>query len=267
MEALLGIIPCLGIFAFVLFFFIVGNIKQINQYQRAVLFSQGKFSKVLDPGWHFIIPIFQSINIVDMRVKAVDVEGQDTMTKDNVSVHMSAVIYYKVSSAEKAVIEVQNVDWAISQLAQTTMRNVIGEATLDEVLAHRDELSKKIEKRVDTTTEEWGVIIDNVELKDFILPESLKRTMAKVAEADREKSATIIKAEGEVIAAKNLAKASEMMSKTPGALHLRTLNTLNDLSSDQSNTVVMAVPIEVLRAFERVGIDELVKNITADKSK
>jgi hypothetical protein len=269
MEALLGLIPCIGISGFILFVMLLSNIKQVNQYQAGVLFNQGRFSSVLGPGWHFIIPIFQKLQVIDMRIKAVEVEGQETMTKDNVSVHVNAVIYYKVNDAAKAVIEVQSVDWAISQLAQTTMRNTIGEATLDEVLAQRHTLSKRIEQTVDKVTETWGVVIDNVELKDIVLPESLKRTMAKVAEAERERAASILKAEGEVTAAANIAEAGRIMSDSPGGMHLRTLNTLNDISSDESNTIIIALPVEVLSGFgggnNVSGLANLVKNVTKRK--
>jgi regulator of protease activity HflC (stomatin/prohibitin superfamily) len=187
---------------------------------------------------------------VDMRVKAVDVPEQEAITKDNISVKINAVIYYKVSDAGRAIIEVENYRYAVSQLAQTTMRNAAGEVTLDELLSNREEISRKIQEVVDKATDPWGIKVDNVELKDVTLPEDMKRTIAKQAEAEREKRAVIIKAEGEVIAAENMQKAAEILSHGDGALHLRTLQTLNDLSSDQSNTVVFAIPLEILRAFE-----------------
>jgi regulator of protease activity HflC (stomatin/prohibitin superfamily) len=265
MEALLGILPCMGIFFFFIFMFLVSNIKQVDQYESGVLFDQGRFSRMLGPGWHFVIPVFQRLNKIDLRIKAVEVEGQETMSKDNVSIHVNAVIYYKVNDAAKAVIEVQHVDWAISQLAQTTMRNVIGEATLDEVLAQRHKLSKRIEDTVDKTSETWGVVISNVELKDIVLPESLKRTMAKVAEAERERDASILKAEGEVVSAENLAKAGRLLAGAPGAMHIRTLNTLNDISSDESNTIVVALPIEILSGFAGSGAANAIASLAKSK--
>lgn len=210
----------------------------------------GRYTKLLGPGWHVIWPVFQGFKRVDVRTKAVDVPKQETITRDNVSCKMNAVIYYKVSDAAKAVNEVENVFWAVSQLAQTTMRRVAGEATLDELLSNREHIAAKILETVDHTTDAWGIDVEAVELKDIELPESMVRTMAKQAEAEREKRAVIINSEGEVLAAKNLTKAAEMMAHTPGALHLRTLNSINDISSDQSNTVVFAVPMEVLRAVE-----------------
>jgi regulator of protease activity HflC (stomatin/prohibitin superfamily) len=213
----------------------------------------GKYISTTQPGWRIILPIIQSMSKVDIRVKAVDVPDQEAITKDNISVKINAVIYYKVSDAARAIIEVENFNWAISQLAQTTMRNATGEVSLDELLANRDEISQRIQKVVDEASDPWGIKVINVELKDITLPEEMKRTIAKQAEAERERRAVIIKAEGEVVAAENMSKAAKTLSEAPGALHLRTLQSINDLSSDQSNTVIFAVPLEVLRAFEGLG--------------
>lgn len=234
----------------IILFIILISIRQINQYQRGVMFTLGKYTGTKAPGWRIVLPIFQMMKKVDIRVKAVDVPEQEAITKDNISVKINAVIYYKVSDAAKAVIEVEDFRYAVSQLAQTTMRNAAGEVTLDELLSNREGISRKIQTIVDVASDPWGIKVDNVELKDIILPEDMKRTIAKQAEAEREKRAVIIKAEGEVIAAENMAKAANILSSGPGALHLRTLQTLSDLSSDQSNTVVFAMPLEILRAFE-----------------
>jgi regulator of protease activity HflC (stomatin/prohibitin superfamily) len=190
---------------------------------------------------------------VDLRVKAVDVPLQEAITKDNISAKINAVIYYRVSDAAKAILQVENFFYATSQLAQTTMRNVVGELELDELLANREAAAAKIKHIVDTATDPWGIKVESVELKDVILPDDMQRVIAKQAEAERERRAVVIKAGGEVEAASNLAIAAKMLSEQPGALHLRTLNTLNDISSDQSNTVIFAIPLEVLRAFERMG--------------
>lgn len=229
------------------------SIRQVNEYQRGVKFQLGRYTQMVQPGWRIILPIIQSMTKVDIRVKAVDVPFQEAITKDNVTAKINAVIYYKVSDASKAVLEVENFRFAVSQLAQTTMRNVAGELELDELLANRDQAAKKIKTLVDSATDPWGIKIDSVELKDVILPENMQRTIAKQAEAERERRAVIIKSEGEKSAAQNLADAANMLAQQPGALHLRTLNTLNDLSSDQSNTVIFAVPMEILRAMERIG--------------
>ncbi len=232
---------------------LVAIIRQINEYERGVMFTMGKYTGLKSPGWRIVIPVFQRMKKVDLRVKAVDVPDQDAITKDNISVRINAVIYYKVSHADKAIIEVEHYNYAVSQLAQTTMRNAVGEVTLDELLKNRDEVAGRIKTIVDTASDPWGIKVDSVELKDIGLPENMKRTMAKEAEAEREKRAVIIKAEGEVAAAENMAKAANMLSAAPGALHLRTLQTVNDLSSDQSNTTIWMMPIEVLRAIENVG--------------
>jgi len=232
---------------------ILASLRQVNQYERGVKFTMGRYQGTMGPGWRLVYPIFQSMRKVDMRVKAVDVPNQEAITKDNVSCQINAVIYYKVSDAAKAVIEVENFYYAVSQLAQTTMRNVVGEVTLDELLSSRDTLSKRIQELVDHASDPWGIKVDNVELKDVLLPEEMKRTIGKQAEAEREKRAVIIRASGEVIAAENMSQAAKILSQSAGALHLRTLQSLNSLSSDKSNTVVFALPIEVLRALEGFG--------------
>lgn len=184
-----------------------------------------------------------------MRVKAVDVPDQKAITRDNVSVTVNAVIYYKVFSAEKAVIEVEDFRYAISQYAQTTMRNIVGEVSLDELLASREKLAERIREIVDKETDAWGLKVNNVELKDVSLPGDMERTIAKQAEAEREKRAVIINSEGELAAAKNMAEAAKILSEVPGALHLRTLQSINDVSSDQSNTIIFTVPLEIMKAF------------------
>ena len=237
----------------IIFIIALCSIRQINQYERGILFKRGKYSRVLNPGWHIIWPIFESCQKIDIRTRAVDVPEQEAITSDNVSIKINAVIYYKVFDAGKALCEVENFHYAVGQLAQTTMRNVVGTVTLDQLLTDREKISLNICEIIDKATDPWGVKVENVELKDISLSQEMQRVMAKVAEAEREKNAVITKAEGEVEAAKNLAEAANMMGNTPGALHLRTLSTLNDLSSDQSNTVVFAIPVEVLRALEGIS--------------
>jgi len=226
------------------------SIRQINQYERGIRFTLGRYTGMMNPGWRLVFPIFQSYQKVDIRVKAVDVPDQNAITRDNVSVRVNAVIYYKVSDASKAVIEVENFQHAISQYAQTTMRNIVGEVTLDELLASRDKIADRIREIVDSETDAWGLKVQNVELKDVSLPPELERTIGKQAEAEREKRAVIITSEGELASAGNMAKAAEILAQTPGALHLRTLQSVNDMSSDQSNTIVYMLPVEVLRALD-----------------
>lgn len=247
-------------FAIPIIILVLISIKQINQYERGIKFSFGKYVGMMEPGWRIVWPVIQSYQKVDIRTKAVDVPDQEAITKDNVSTRISAVIYYKVVNSSKAVLEVENFFFAVHQLAQTTMRNVVGEVELNDLLANRDKIAQRIRDIVAETTGNWGLEVGSVELKDIILPEDMKRTMAKQAEAEREKKATIINSEGEVIAAENLSKAAKLMAGSPGALHLRTLNSINDISSDQSNTVVFAVPLEILRAVE--GLERFLNKST-----
>jgi regulator of protease activity HflC (stomatin/prohibitin superfamily) len=226
------------------------SIKQINQYERGVRFSFGKFSGIMQPGWRLVLPIIQSYKKIDIRTKAVDVPDQNAITRDNVSVRVNAVIYYFVNDASKAMLEVEDFQYAISQYAQTTMRNIVGEVTLDELLSSRDKIADRIREIVDVETDEWGLKVKNVELKDVSLPQELERTIGKQAEAEREKRAVIITSEGELAAAQNMASAAKILAETPGALHLRTLQSINDMSSDQSNTVVYMIPVEALKALE-----------------
>lgn len=234
----------------VLFILLISSIKQINEYERGILFRFGKFKKIMNPGWIIVIPIIDFYKKVDIRTKAVDVAEQETITKDNVSVKINAVIYYKIVDPSKAVLAVEDYYYAVSQLAQTTMRNVVGSVTLDELLAEREKISEEICKIIDKATDPWGIKVENVELKDVSLPQEMKRVIARAAEAEREKIAVITKASGEVEASNNLAKAAKIMSDTPGAMHLRTLSTISDISSDQSNTIIFALPIEILEALK-----------------
>ncbi|MFZ2189291.1 MAG: slipin family protein [Candidatus Magasanikiibacteriota bacterium] len=246
MELLGPILVVIGIILLI-------SIRQVNQYQRGVKFMLGKYIKTIEPGWRIVFPIIQSMTKVDIRTKAVDVPLQEAITKDNVSAKINAVIYYRVSDAAKAFLEVENFWYAVSQLAQTTMRNVVGELELDQLLANRDAAAERIKEIVDAATDPWGIKVERLELKDVILPDDMQRVIARQAEAEREKRAVIIKASGEMLAAENIANAAKILSEVPGALHLRTLSTINDLSSDQSNTVIFAIPLEILRAFERMG--------------
>lgn len=241
----------------IIFIIAICSIRQVNEYERGVLYVMGHYRKILLPGWHIIWPIFFSFKKVDIRTKAVDVPEQEAITKDNVSVKINAVLYYNIFDSAKAINEVENFNYAVSQLSQTTMRNAVGAVTLDELLSEREKISDQICTIIDKATDPWGIKVENVELKDVSLPEEMKRVIAKVAEAEREKQAVITKSKGELESANNLAEASAVMASSPGALHLRTLATLNDLSSDQSNTIIFAIPIEVLRAFESVDASKV----------
>lgn len=233
---------------FVVIAVILISLRQINQYERGVKFTMGRYTSMVEPGWRIVFPIIQSMTKVDLRLKAIDVPPQDAITKDNVSAKINAVIYYKVIDPAKSILEVESVHYAVMQLAQTTMRNVVGEVTLDELLAGRATISEKIEKLLETVTAAWGIEVSSVELKDINLAPEMVRTMAKKAEAERERDAVIINSEGEAKAAENIARAAQMLSEVPGALHLRTLHSINDISSDASNTIVFTVPLEILQA-------------------
>ena len=225
-------------------------LRIIMEYEKGVKFTLGKFSSTMEPGLNFIIPILQSYRKVDMRIKTIDVPNQEVMTSDNVPAQINAVVYFKVDNAENAVLKIQDYVYAVSQYAQTALRDVIGSITLDSLLTKREEIASEIKLIVDKETDPWGIDVTAIKIQDVELPQDMKRVMAKQAEAEREKRAVIIKSGGEVIAANNLSKAAKTLAEAPGALHLRTLNTLNDLSSDQSNTVIFAIPIETLRAIE-----------------
>jgi regulator of protease activity HflC (stomatin/prohibitin superfamily) len=240
--------------------FLLSWIRVVNQYERKVVFTLGKYSGILTPWLRFIIPIFQTTNNVDIREKAVDVPSQEAMTKDNISCSINAVIYYRVKEeqVDRSVINVKYLDYAMTQFAQTTMRNIVGKFELDELLAKREEASAEIKKIVDEKSDSRGIDVMSVELKDINIPDDLKRTIGKQAEAEREKRAKIITSEWELASAENLKKAAELLGTAPGALHLRTLQSINDISSDQSNTTVWMIPIEVMNAIQ--GISQQLKS-------
>jgi len=231
-------------------FVILPGFRVLRQYKRGVVFTLGKYSGVKGPGLIFLVPFLQTMQVVDLRVKVLDVPDQEVITKDNIPVRINAVVYFRIVDPAKVVLEVESYRYAVLQLAQTMMKNIVGEKTLDELLQQRAEIANLIKKELDQMTDKWGIDITVLELKDIIIPSQLKRTISKAAEAEREKRAVIIKAEGDRIAAENIAKAAEILHRVPGALHLRTLQSINDLSSDQSNTTIWMVPLNVLEAFE-----------------
>ncbi len=240
----------MDILIFLAIFVALISIRVLKQYQRGVVFTLGKYSGVKGPGLIFIIPLIQTMQVIDIRTKVLDVPDQEVITKDNIPVKINAVVYFKVVDPAKVVLEVERYRYAVVQLAQTMMKNIVGEKTLDELLQQRAQIASMIKKELDEKTDIWGIDIAALELKDVIIPEQLKRTISKAAEAEREKRAVIIKAEGDRIAAENIAAAAATLSKVPGALHLRTLQSINDLSSDQSNTTIWMVPVEMLEAVK-----------------
>lgn len=238
---------------FVLFILLLMSVKVVMQYQRAVLFRFGKYKGTLEPGLRFIIPFIDSAKFVDMRITTVDIPKQGTITKDNVPVAADGVVYFKVIDPRAAIVDIKDFRYAVAQYAQTALRDIIGGVELDDLLAKRDEIAAKLKALVDKETDAWGVDITAVKLQDVELPGDMKRAMAREAEAEREKRANIINASGEVIAAKNLAKAAQLLEKNPAGLHLRTLQTIADVSADQSNTIFFTLPLEVMGAFKKMA--------------
>jgi len=245
--------PAIGIVLVIVdLVFILVSIRVIMEYQRGVVFTFGKFTGNLSPGFNLVVPGVQRIAMVDLRVRVDDVPEQSPITKDNVSLKVDAVIYYKIleEKAQDAIIEVEDYRYAVSQLAQTTMRNVIGNMLLDEVLSKRDEVANKIREVVEVASGKWGVDVEAVKLRLIELPEEMKRVMARAAEAERIKRAAIIKASGEAQAAQIVSKAAETIASVEGGLNLRTIQGLQQISSDPSNEVVFFVPIDTIKPLE-----------------
>lgn len=243
------------IFVIIFFIYFISGLRVVNQFERCVVFTLWKYTTILEPGWRFVWPFFQKTFTVDIREKAVDIPSQEAMTKDNISCNVNAVIYYKIEEkrVERAVINVKNLDYAMTQFALTTMRNIVWQFELDQLLENREEASKRIKQIVDEKSDSRWVDVLSVELRDIALPDELKRTIWKQAEAERERRAKIISSEWEVKAAENLRKAAATLAEAPGALHLRTLESINDISSDQSNTTIWMIPMEVLDAIKGFG--------------
>jgi regulator of protease activity HflC (stomatin/prohibitin superfamily) len=240
-------LPVLAIIFIVLIF---AGMKIVMEYEKGVRFTLGRFSGIMQPGLNYIIPIIQSWVRIDTRIITLDIPGQEVMTKDNIPVNINAVMYFRVIDPKRAILNVSDYVFAVSKYGQTSMRDVVGETELDELLSKRDQVAEKVKNIVDIATEPWGIDISHIKLQDIELPADMKRIIARQAEAERERRGVIIKAEGEVIASKNLAKAAQTLTNTKGALHLRTLETISDVSQDQSNTILVALPIEILRAIE-----------------
>lgn len=246
---ILSTLSCCVPIAIFLIILACGTIKIVMQYETGIIFQFGKYKGIANPGINIIIPVIQELRKVDTRILTTDIPKQEVMTKDNVPIMINGVVYFRVEDVEKAVLKIQDYHYAVAQYAQTALRDIVGSKEMDVVLSNRDEVANEIKILVDKETEEWGMDITAIKLQDVELPMDMKRAMARQAEAERERRATIIMSEGEKAAAKNLAEAAETLSKTPGALHLRTLQTLSDVSADQSNTLVFVVPVEMLEAL------------------
>ncbi|MDH3762996.1 MAG: slipin family protein [Gammaproteobacteria bacterium] len=235
--------------AIILLAIIASAIRILREYERGVVFFLGRFQKVKGPGLIIIIPFIQKMVRVDLRVITYDIPTQDIISRDNVTVRVSAVLYFRVVDPERAIIQVEQFFEATSQLAQTTLRSVLGQHDLDEMLSQRDKLNAHIQKILDEQTASWGIKVTNVEIKHIDLNESMIRAIAKQAEAERERRAKVIHAEGELQASQKLFEAAEVMSKNPQTLQLRYLQTLNDISSENATTIVFPLPIDIVQAF------------------
>ncbi|MGE5310043.1 MAG: slipin family protein [Sphaerimonospora mesophila] len=229
--------------------YFLGSLKVIKQYERGIVLTLGRFTGVRPPGWRVVWPWFQQLTRVDVRSTPIDVPKQEVITKDNVTVNVDAVVYFRAVVPEKAVLETTNYIYATSQFAQAALRDVTGNVTLDDLLSKRDEISNQIKAIVDKQTEPWGIDVENVKVQNIELPSDMKRAMAKEAEADRQRRATIINADGEKTAAETLAQAAETLSSSPGAINLRTLNTLERISAEPSQKTMVLFPVEVLDAL------------------
>jgi regulator of protease activity HflC (stomatin/prohibitin superfamily) len=236
-----------------LFILVVSSIKIIQEYERGVVLTLGKYSYTLSPGLKIVIPVIQQLIKVDMRLRAVDIPRQEVITKDNVTIGVNAVVYFKVEKAEDAILKIEDYPYAVSQYALAALRDVIGGAELDTLLSERERISSEIKKIVDEETSSWGVDVVSIKIQDIELPAAMKRAMAAQAEAEREKRAIIAKSEGEVIAAENLKRAAEILSSVPGGLSLRTLETIEKIQPDPSKTVIFALPVEIFEGLKSLA--------------
>jgi len=241
------------IFFIIVAIFVVGvllsGIKIIDQYERGIVLTLGRFTGVLQPGLKIVIPIIQRTIRVDMRINTLDIPQQEVITRDNVPVGINAVVYFQVEKPEDAILKIQDFQYAVMQYAQTALRDVVGGVELDSLLAERDKIAEQIQTIVDKETDQWGINVQSIKMQDISLPADMKRVMAKQAEAERERRATIIRAQGELSASENLKKAMENMSKS-GAISLRTLQTIESTTTNPSSTVIFTLPTEILAGFK-----------------
>ncbi|MGD1029057.1 slipin family protein [Candidatus Binatus soli] len=242
-----------GVVVFIVVIFIFSGLNVLNEYERGVVFRLGRLTPYRGPGVIFVIPVLERMRRIDLRTVTLDIPPQDVITKDNVTVKVSAVLYFRVVDPSRAVTEVENYLFATMQLAQTTLRSVGGQTELDELLSQRDKLNARIQEIVDSQTEPWGVKVTLVELKNIDLPQDMQRAIAAQAEAERERRAKVIAAEGEFQAAQRLAEAAEIMSKSPITLQLRYLQTLKEIASDHNSTIVFPLPIDLLEPFRAIA--------------
>lgn len=237
--------------ALILVIFFASSIRIVKEYERGVIFRLGRLLGAKGPGIFFVIPILDSMVKVDLRTVTYDVPAQEVVTKDNVTVKVNAVVYYRVIEPAKAVTEVYNYMYATAQIAQTTLRSIIGQAELDEVLSEREKLNIKLQQIIDEATNPWGIKVTAVEIKDVELPEEMRRVMAMQAEAERERRSKIIRAEGEYQAAMKLKEASDVLAQSEGALFLRYLQTLNEVAAEKNTTIILPIPVELFGIYKK----------------
>lgn len=247
-----------GYIGFIIFIIIIllAGIKVLNEYERAVIFRLGRLIKAKGPGLIYVIPIIDRMVRISLRTVVMDVPPQDVITRDNISIKVNAVIYFRVMDPEKAVTQVEDYHYATSQLAQTTLRSILGEIELDDLLAEREKINLKLQEVLDKHSDPWGIKVSTVEVKHVDLPQEMQRAMAKQAEAERERRAKIINAEGEFQAAERLAQASEIISRTPVALQLRYLQTLTEVAAENNSTTLFPIPIDLVEPFIKMKNQE-----------
>ena len=255
----------IGLIVFIVIAFLMTSIRILNEYERAVIFRLGRVIGAKGPGMIILLPVIDKMKRVDLRTITLDVPPQDIITRDNVSIQVSAVVYFRVLDAVKAVIEVENFLFATSQLAQTTLRSVCGQEELDELLSEREKINSRIQEILDLDTEPWGVKVSKVEIKQIDLPDEMKRAMAKQAEAERERRSKIINAEGEYQAAARLAEAAQIIHKAPAALQLRYLQTLREIAAENNSTTLFPLPLELFKPFLEMGSKLAQKDIEENK--
>ncbi|MDM8528937.1 slipin family protein [Anaerolineales bacterium HSG24] len=248
MEAILALLPCMGFMAIIVAFLFLQAVRVVKEYERGVIFRLGRFAGSKGPGLFFLVPFIDIMSKVDLRTVTLDVPTQEAITRDNVTIKVNAVVYFRVYDPGDAIIQVEDYRRATREIAQTTLRNVIGQSELDEILAHREKTNNELQKIIDEQTEPWGIKVSLVEVKDLELPQTMQRAMAKQAEAEREKRAKIIHAYGELEASKQLAEAAHIIGQEPATIQLRYLQTLTEIAAERNSTVVFPVPIDIFSA-------------------
>lgn len=257
MQALVGVLIVFGgIIGFIFLIIIIRSFRILNEYERAVIFRLGKFSKVKGPGLIILVPIVDRMVRVSLRIIALDVPSQDIITKDNVSVKVNAVVYFQVVDPNRAIIQVEDFMYATSLVSQTTLRSVLGQSEMDELLSHRETINAKLKVLIDNQTEPWGIQVNNVELKNVDLPQEMIRAMSRQAEAERDKRAKIINSEGEFQSAQKLADAADILGSNVNAMQLRYLQVMTEIATEKTSTLIIPLPMEILKYFQSMTKDK-----------